>query len=103
MAQVEAELERLRLHKATGQNKIPNFVLKCYAPTLAGPIWSIFNASIALEVIPSLWKCADVIPVPKVPKPKSVDSDLTPVLSKILEHFVSRWLKTLGTALQPMS
>ena len=86
-----------KLVQATGPDEIPNWVHKCYAPALAGPICSIFNASIAQGVIPSLWKCADVIPVPKVPKPKSVDSDLrpislTPVLSKVLEHFVSRWL-----------
>ena len=45
--------------------------------------------------VPAIWKCADLIPIPKVPKPRSSVSDLqptslTPVLSKILERFVSR-------------
>ena len=44
-----------------------------------------------------LWKCADVVPLGKIPKPKSVDSDLrlishTTVLSKLLEEFVFKWL-----------
>ena len=76
-AQVEAKLKRQRLYKATGPDEIPNWVLKFYAPALAGPICSIFNASIAQGVIPSPWKCADSYT--KVPKPKSVDSDLRPI------------------------
>ena len=44
-----------------------------------------------------LWKCADVLPLRKIPHPKSIDSDLkpislTPVLSKVLEGFVFNWL-----------
>ena len=95
--QVETELEKISLQKAIGPDGIPNWVLKSAAPLLAGPICSIFNASIAQGRIPTLWKSADVIPVPKISNPKSVDSDLrpislTPVLSKLLESFVFRWL-----------
>jgi len=68
-----------------------------WAPILANPICSIFNSNIRQGSVPAIWKCADVIPVPKVPNPRSNYSDLrpislTPVLSKILERFVSRWL-----------
>ena len=100
--QVESELAKLNIHKATGPDDIPNWVLKSCAPILAGPICSIFNASVSQGTIPSLWKCADVIPVPKVAKPKSIDSDLrpislTPVLSKVLESIVSSWLLKIIT------
>ncbi len=84
--------------KAIGPDDIPNRVLKSAAPLLAGPISSMFNASIAQGPIPTLWKSADVFPAaPKISNPKSVDSDLrpislTPVLSKLLESFVFRWL-----------
>ena len=93
--QVEIELEKIRLQKAIGPDDIPNWVLKSAAPLLAGPICSVFNASIAQGCIPTLWKSADVIPAPKISNPKSVDSDLrpislTPVLSKLLESFVFR-------------
>ena len=55
------------------------------------------NASIKEGSVPYLWKCTDVLPLSKVPKPKNVDSDLrpislTPVLSKVLEGFASTWL-----------
>jgi hypothetical protein len=90
-------LEKISLQKAIGPDGIPNWVLKSAAPLLAGPICSIFNASIAQGRNPTLWKSAGVIPVPKISNPKSVDSDLrpislTPVLSKLLESFVFRWL-----------
>ena len=95
--QVEIELENISLQKATGPDDIPNWVLKTSASLLAGPITSIFNASIAQSRVPTLWKSADVLPLPKISNPKSVDSDLrpislTPVLSKLLEGFVFRWL-----------
>ncbi len=95
--QVEIELEKISLQKAIGPDDIPNWVLKSAAPLLAGPICSIFNVSIAQGRIPTLWKSADVIPAPKISNPKSVDSDLrpislTPVLTKLWESFVFRWL-----------
>ena len=95
--QVEIELENISLQKATGPDDIPNWVLRTSASLLAGPITSIFNASIAQSRVPTLWKSADVLPLPKISNPKSVDSDLrpislTPVLSKLLEGFVFHWL-----------
>jgi len=95
--QVEIELENISLQKATGPDDIPNWVLKTSASLLAGPITSIFNASITQSRVPTLWKSADFLPLPKISNPKSVDSDLrpislTPVLSKLLEGFGFRWL-----------
>ena len=90
-------MENISLQKATGPDDIPNWVRKTSASLLAGPITSIFNASIAQGRVPTLWKSADGLPLPKISNPKSVDSDLrpislTPVLSKLLEGFVFRWL-----------
>ena len=47
--------------------------------------------------MPSLWKRANVVPIPKLRPPKSVQDDLkpislTPTLSKILESLVGRWI-----------
>ena len=57
------------------------------------PICAIFNASITQGHVPNLWRQANVIPIPKISPPKSVNSDLRPIslsatLSKILESFV---------------
>ena len=64
---------------------------------LSGPVCAIFNASIREGFVPARWKEANVIPVPKVQPPKSVESDLRPIsltatLGKLLESFVGGWI-----------
>ena len=61
---------------------------------------SIFNSSIREGHFPSLWKCADVLPLGKIPQPRSIDTDLRPisltaVLSKVLEGFMFNWLASI--------
>lgn len=95
--QVEYELSQINTQKSSGPDEIPNWLLKTCAPLISDPISSIFNSSIAQGFLPNDWKSADVLAIPKIPKPKSVDEDLRPisltsVLSKILERFVFRWL-----------
>ena len=48
-------------------------------------------------IFPQLWKQANVIPVPKVQPPGSIETDLcpislTPTLSKLLESYVGNWI-----------
>ena len=38
-----------------------------------------FNNSITQSVVPSAWKLATVIPIPKVQPPKSIEDDLRPI------------------------
>ena len=88
--------------KSPGPDGIPNWVLKSYAYVLSSPVASIFNASIQEAVVPSMWKKANVIPVPKKSVPKDISKDLRPIsltttLSKICERFVTDWLlKSIG-------
>ena len=47
--------------------------------------------------MPSIWKQATVVPVPKSNPPTSINKDLrpislTPTVSKILESFVGQWI-----------
>ena len=58
-------LSSLDISKSSGPDDIPIWVLKSYSSLLAWPITSIFNASIQCAHVPSRWKCADVIPIPK--------------------------------------
>ena len=94
---VERSLLAVREGKSPGPDDIPNWLLKDFAPVISRPIASIFNDSIRQGKVPLLWKFADVLPLAKTPKPKSVESDLRPisltaVLSKVLEGFVFSWL-----------
>ena len=86
--------------KAAGPDEIPHWVLKDYAPLLAPPVTSIFNASLQQESVPAVWKKADVIPVPKNKVPSDITKDLRPIsltatLSKTCERFVADWLMEL--------
>jgi hypothetical protein len=64
------KLSSISSSKAAGPNEIQNWILKDYAPLLAPPATSIFNASLQQASVPAVWKKADVIPVPTcVPSP----------------------------------
>ena len=97
---VEKALLSIKERKSNGPDDIPNWVLKNFASVIYSPICSLFNSSINEGYVPSLWKCANVIPINKVPRPTSINTDfrpisLTPVLSKILEGFVFEWLAAI--------
>ena len=90
-------LSRIKTHKATGPDEIPNWILHDYAAILAPPVCTIFNSSLREGTMPALWKCADVRPVPKIRPPALIEKDLhpislTPVLSKCLEKFMCTWI-----------
>ena len=59
------ELRCLTCNKATCLDGIPNWLLKEYADVLSYPITSVLDSSFAEQRFPTLWKNADVIPVPK--------------------------------------
>jgi hypothetical protein len=97
------KLSQINIHKSSGPDGIPNWFLRDFAFAISDPICHIFNSSISGGAVPSLWKRANVIPIPKTCPPKSIQDDLrpislTPTLSKVLESLVGRWIlaKTVG-------
>ena len=79
-------------HKAPGPDGIPNWILKEYAMILSDPICHVINCSFANQSLPSSWKLADVIPVPKQSPVEDVNNhlrpiSLTPAISKVAEEF----------------
>ena len=97
LVEVENKLRRVKTHKAPGPDGLPNWILHDFSAQLAGPVCAIFNASVREGFVPTRWKEANVIPVPKVQPPKSIESDLRPIsltatLGKILESFVGVWI-----------
>ena len=68
-------------------------MLKEYAEILVTPVQNILNTSYSEQKLPSMWKIADVIPLPKVkkvtdPKKELRLISLTSTLSKISEDFI---------------
>ena len=92
----EEELSNLRINQSSGPDAIPASVLKLSAATIARPVCSIFNASLATSVFPSLWKHAHVKPLHKGGDKLSLSNyrpiSLLPILSKALERVVPKQL-----------
>jgi hypothetical protein len=63
---VEKQLESTKTKKTIGPDNIPNWILKELSHIVVKPICVIFNSSLREGTVPSCWKKADVIPVPKI-------------------------------------
>ena len=86
-------LSKLHARKASGLDNVPNWLLKGYADILASPIVQILNASYLEQRLPTIWKMADVPPLPKKKPVLELKKDLrpvslTPCVSKVAEEFV---------------
>ena len=87
------KLSALNQSKAGGPDGIPNWILKENADILATTVADIINTSYNEGRLPSSWKFANIIPIPKAKPVREVNKDLrpislTPILSKIAEDFV---------------
>jgi len=90
-------LSQINVHRAPGPDGLPNWPLRDSASHLAGPVCAVYNASVREGYIPSQWKEANVVPVPKVQPLRAVEADLRPIsltatLAKLLESFVGSWI-----------
>ena len=77
---------------ASGPDNLPHWFFKNAAIHLAAPLAHLFNLSIHQAYVPSQWKKATIIPIPKV-KPVTTPSDLrpislTPILSRLIEKLI---------------
>ena len=61
---VLAALKQLNPRKAAGPDCVPNWLLREYTEVLVEPVTAILNSSYK-EKLPSPWKLADVVPLPK--------------------------------------
>ncbi|PFX14917.1 hypothetical protein AWC38_SpisGene20895 [Stylophora pistillata] len=63
---VYGNLSHLNKHKAPGPDGLSNWCLKEYAELLYQPIADILNSSYKEQNLPSVWKHANVTPLPKI-------------------------------------
>ena len=87
----------LSICKAVGPDDFPYWILKDFSNILSLPLCSVFNTSIEEACLPRTWKSVDVVPSPKTVPVKDAAIDLrqislTPVMSKIGESFIYKWL-----------
>ena len=98
--EVANRLASINIFKAPGPDGLPNWFLRDFAPYLCEPLAAIFNASFREGFIPPIWKSAEVIAVPKISCPRSIQTDLRPIsllptVAKVLESFIGRWLQSV--------
>ncbi|CAH1250897.1 Hypp8934 [Branchiostoma lanceolatum] len=87
-------LRRVKLGKASGVDGISARLVREFAFELSTPVSDIFNSSLQEGTVPSVWKMADVVPVPKEKPPrleKLRPISLTPIFAKVCEGFVTDW------------
>ena len=79
---------------------ISPWVYKAYAEILAYPVSVILNCSYNKGKLPSIWKSANISPIPKETQITNINKhlrpiSLTPILSKVAEEFIlERHLKS---------
>ncbi|TWW54569.1 RNA-directed DNA polymerase from mobile element jockey [Takifugu flavidus] len=97
--QVRKALKKNRARKATGPDGISSRLLKSCADQLCGIFSHTFNLSLRLGRVPQLWKTSCIVPVPKTPHPKELNSyrpvALTSHLMKTLERLILDHLRPL--------
>ncbi|KAI3364079.1 hypothetical protein L3Q82_010908 [Scortum barcoo] len=97
--QVRNALKKNRARKAAGPDGISSRLLKSCADQLCGIFRYTFNLSLKLWRVPQLWKTSCIVPVPKTPHPKELNSyrpvALTSHLMKTLERLVLAHLRPL--------
>ena len=89
---VRKVLQAIKLNKAAGPDGLKGMVIKTCSQQLAEVFHTIFQWSLNIFEVPRLWKCATIIPVPKITKPKVLNDFrpvvLTPIVMKCFEKLV---------------
>jgi len=96
-SEVDIHLSKIKIHKAPGPDGISNWLLRHFSQLLCHPLAVIFSASTREGFFPPIWKSADVVAIPKVHPPTSIQNDLRPItflptVAKLLEGIVKDWL-----------
>ncbi len=89
---VYEQLKKIKANKASGPDGISPKIIKEFAYEFSSPICDILNSSYTEGVVPSQWKKAIVVPIPKTNPPKS--DKLRPVslsdcFAKVAETFIA--------------
>ena len=90
---ITKQLRSISSYKAAGPDNIPSWVLKDFADILALSVSMLIYESFKKEQLPLIWKCANIIPLPKRSTVSDINTDLrpislTPTISKIAEEYV---------------
>jgi hypothetical protein len=88
-------LKHLNVNQSSCDDVLSNRLLVDLAEVLAAPICAIINSSIRHGIVPTQWKIARVIPLPKINPPLLLESDLRPIsitsgIAKVAKSFICK-------------
>ncbi|KAK0152203.1 hypothetical protein N1851_006436 [Merluccius polli] len=95
---VRGQLRGLRPGKAVGPDKVCPRLLKVCATELGEPLQYVFNLSLRLGKVPTMWKTSCLIPVPKKTHPSQLN-DFRPVV--LTSHMMKTMEQLLLKILRP--
>uniref|UniRef100_A0A8C7MZF5 Reverse transcriptase domain-containing protein n=1 Tax=Oncorhynchus kisutch TaxID=8019 RepID=A0A8C7MZF5_ONCKI len=106
-AKVSKTFKRVNPRKAAGPDGIPSRALRACADQLAGVFTDIFNQSLYQSAVPTCFKRATIVPVPKKAKVTELNDyrpvALTSVIMKCFERLVKDHItSTLPDTLDPL-
>ncbi|XP_003724581.1 uncharacterized protein LOC100889924 [Strongylocentrotus purpuratus] len=94
--EVMSELKKIKPGKSSGPDGIPGRLVREFACELSIPLSGILNASYQHNKVPTQWKQAIIVPIPKGPTSATLDKlrpiSLTDHFSKIAELFITKLL-----------
>ena len=97
--EVRRLFEKQNSRKAAGPDGVSSSTLKHCADQLAPIFTTLFNSFLQLSQVPSRFKVSAIIPVPKKPKPASLNDyrpvSLTSVVMKVSERLVQKFLRAI--------
>ena len=88
-------LKTLNQRKSSITGDLPVRILREFACELASPLANVLNASFQQGVVPHIWKCAEIVPIPKCQPPTLQNLRpiaLTSYFAKIAESFMAKWV-----------
>ena len=91
VANVRKLIQSLNTKKAPGSDNVTPRILVESCDVLEGPIAHLFSVSVKEKTVPSQWKIANILPIPKKKNPTIQDLrpiSLLPVVSKLFEKCV---------------
>ncbi|GAU94253.1 LOW QUALITY PROTEIN: hypothetical protein RvY_06064 [Ramazzottius varieornatus] len=86
------QLRRFDSSKASGSFLITNRLLKIAGTSILYPLSRLFNLIVSCKQYPTVWKQADVVPVPKKGCSQFPSISVLPPLSKLFEKIVANHL-----------
>lgn len=91
---IDFALNKLSVSSAEGPDHVSAWYVKHFACFFAEPLRHLFELSLRSSSVPKDWKCATIVPLPKVKNPSELTDlrpiSLTPVFIKMLERIIVR-------------